>query len=192
MSEKKEKVNQLANLDAKSKFLYIFLCIITLSIFYFYVQSKIRKVKKQNEENNNKKEEEIQQLEKEKQESKPKKTKKIEPKNNQKTSKVNSTVPLKQKIKEENKKSNNSELNKTKTPSNANESNLKVSNKLGFDLQELITALGGLKNITSTEASLSSLKVMVVDKQLVNQDAIKKLGARGLMISGQKSINNIR
>lgn len=189
MSENKEqkekKVSPLANLDPKTKFLYIFLCIITLSIFYFYVKHKIKKAKekqqpkKQEKENKELVNEAKKESEPTKQELKPK----------QKTTKVTSTTPLKDKTKTKKVDNHSSSDDKNKNSIETNKSsveNLKVSNKFGFDISLLIEALGNAGNITSVEASLSSLKVMVKDKQLVNQEKIKSLGAKGLMISGQK------
>lgn len=178
--EEKQKNNNslLANLDTKTKFIFIFLCIITFSIFYFYVKNKIKKAKKKNEEV--KKQSEINKVNNE-QTLEPKKSKS---KNTQKTTKVKSTTPLKNKETPKTTKTyNNQEKN---ISNNQPTSNFKVSNKLGFDINKLIDGLGGMKNIKSVDASLSSLKVTIDNKELINQDLIKSLGAKGLMISAQK------
>lgn len=178
--EEKQKNNNslLANLDTKTKFIFIFLCIITFSIFYFYVKNKVKKAKKKNEEV--KKQSEINKVNNE-QTLEPKKPKS---KNTQKTTKVKSTTPLKNKDTPKTTKTyNNQEKN---ISNNQPTSNFKVSNKLGFDINKLIDGLGGMKNIKSVDASLSSLKVTIDNKELINQDLIKSLGAKGLMISAQK------
>lgn len=177
--EKQKNSNSLlANLDTKTKFIFIFLCIITFSIFYFYVRNKVKKVKKKNEEI--KKQNEIDKMNSE-QAFEPKKPKS---KNSQKTTKVKSTTPLKNKnMQKITKTYNDQEKN---TSNNQSTSSFKVSNKLGFDINDLINGLGGMKNIKSVEASLSSLKVTINNKELINQDLIKSLGAKGLMVSAQK------
>lgn len=178
--DEKQKNNNslLANLDTKTKFIFIFLCIITFSIFYFYVKNKVKKAKKKNEEV--KKQSEINKVNNE-QTLEPKKPKS---KNTQKTTKVKSTTPLKNKDTPKTTKTyNNQEKN---ISNNQPTSNFKVSNKLGFDINKLIDGLGGMKNIKSVDASLSSLKVTIDNKELINQDLIKSLGAKGLMISAQK------
>ena len=110
--------------------------------------------------------------------------KKSKSKNTQKTTKVKSTTPLKNKETPKTTKTyNNQEKN---ISNNQPTSNFKVSNKLGFDINKLIDGLGGMKNIKSVDASLSSLKVTIDNKELINQDLIKSLGAKGLMISAQK------
>ena len=176
--KQKNKNSLLANLDTKTKFIFIFLCIITFSIFYFYVKNKVKKAKKKNEEV--KEQSEINKVNNE-QTLEPKKPKSN---NTQKTTKVKSTTPLKNKDTPKTTKTyNNQEKN---ISNNQPTSNFKVSNKLGFDINKLIDGLGGMKNIKSVDASLSSLKVTIDNKELINQDLIKSLGAKGLMISAQK------
>ncbi len=71
-------------------------------------------------------------------------------------------------------------------PTSDTSKQLKRSEKIPFDINELIEYLGGRENILTVEASLSSVKVGVKEKTKVNQEAIKKLGSKGIMISGLK------
>ncbi|MGL4950591.1 MAG: hypothetical protein ACRC4M_01995 [Mycoplasma sp.] len=84
-----------------------------------------------------------------------------------------------------NKKIKKAELEKeskseTKTPK------LKTSNKIPFKVEKFIELLGGVENILTSVGSLNTLKLEVVDKNLVKQEEIKKIGAKGIMISKNK------
>ncbi len=50
-----------------------------------------------------------------------------------------------------------------------------------FEANKLVECLGGIKNITHMEVSVSRFKVTVKDPSVVNKDGIKKLGARGIV-----------
>ena len=50
-----------------------------------------------------------------------------------------------------------------------------------FEANKLVECLGGIKNITHMEVSVSRFKVTVKDPSIVNKDGIKKLGARGIV-----------
>ena len=50
-----------------------------------------------------------------------------------------------------------------------------------FEANKLVECLGGIKNITHMEVSVSRFKVTVKDTSLVDKDGIKKLGARGIV-----------
>lgn len=50
-----------------------------------------------------------------------------------------------------------------------------------FEANKLVECLGGIKNITHMEVSVSRFKVTVKDPSKVNKDGIKKLGARGIV-----------
>lgn len=162
----------LSTLDNKTKFWYIFLCVITLGIFYFYVKSKIKSA-------NNKSN--VETVDEPKKEPETAQTT-SKSKNNDKINKNNTNT-----------KSTNTKAN-TKTTSTkkviTNNENvlkkLKTSNKINFDINDLISALGGLENIIDLEASLNSLKVAIKNKANVNQESIKKLGAKGIMLSSNK------
>ncbi|UYM14994.1 PTS glucose transporter subunit IIBC [Endozoicomonas euniceicola] len=57
--------------------------------------------------------------------------------------------------------------------------------KVGPELAgKLIIAFGGNANINSIDACITRLRVAVVDVKKVDQDAIKALGARGVMVVG--------
>ena len=48
----------------------------------------------------------------------------------------------------------------------------------------LILAYGGASNITTTDACITRLRISVKDASLVNQDKLKELGAKAVIISG--------
>lgn len=50
-----------------------------------------------------------------------------------------------------------------------------------YEANKLVECLGGIKNITHMEVSVSRFKVTVKDPSIVNKDGIKKLGARGIV-----------
>lgn len=50
-----------------------------------------------------------------------------------------------------------------------------------YEANKLVENLGGIKNITHMEVSVSRFKVTVKDTSLVNKEGIKKLGARGIV-----------
>ncbi|MGL4951736.1 MAG: hypothetical protein ACRC4L_01985 [Mycoplasma sp.] len=63
---------------------------------------------------------------------------------------------------------------------------LKTSIKIPFKVEKFVELLGGAENILSIDASLNTLKIEVKNKKIVNQDSIKKLGAKGIMTSANK------
>ncbi|MGL4947988.1 MAG: hypothetical protein ACRC42_01200 [Mycoplasma sp.] len=86
---------------------------------------------------------------------------------------------LENKIKEANEKMESSKDGETVVT-------LKTSEKIPFKIDAFVLNLGGVENISSTTSSLSTLKLELVDAKLIIQEEIKKLGARGIMISGNK------
>lgn len=50
-----------------------------------------------------------------------------------------------------------------------------------LELNKLVEYLGGKDNIISTETSLSRFKVTLKDINIVNKEAIQKLGAKGIV-----------
>lgn len=50
-----------------------------------------------------------------------------------------------------------------------------------LELNKLVEYLGGKDNIISTESSLSRFKVTLKDVNIVNKEAIQKLGAKGIV-----------
>ena len=50
-----------------------------------------------------------------------------------------------------------------------------------YEANKLVEYLGGIKNITSMEVSVSRFKVTLKDTSLVNKEGIQKLGARGIV-----------
>lgn len=120
-----KKVKTKDKLSGSQYFWYVFLCIITFSIFYFYVKQKINKA-------------------------------------------------------------NQKEFTTDAEPTSDTTKQLKRSTKIPFDINHLIKHLGGIQNILTCEATLSSLKVGIKDKEKIDQEAIKQLGAKGIMISGLK------
>lgn len=50
-----------------------------------------------------------------------------------------------------------------------------------YEANKLVEYLGGIKNITNMEVSVSRFKVTVKDPSKVNKDGIQKLGAKGIV-----------
>lgn len=50
-----------------------------------------------------------------------------------------------------------------------------------IELNKLVEYLGGKANIVSTEVNLSRFKVTLNNVELVNKEAIQKLGAKGIV-----------
>ena len=50
-----------------------------------------------------------------------------------------------------------------------------------YEANKLVEYLGGIKNITNMEVSVSRFKVTVKDVSKVNKEGIQKLGARGIV-----------
>lgn len=50
-----------------------------------------------------------------------------------------------------------------------------------FEANKLVECLGGIKNITHMEVSVSRFKVTLKDPSKADKDGIKKLGARGIV-----------
>jgi PTS system glucose-specific IIC component len=50
--------------------------------------------------------------------------------------------------------------------------------------ERLVLAYGGKDNITNLDACITRLRISVKDKNKVNQNELKALGAKGCMVSG--------
>lgn len=50
-----------------------------------------------------------------------------------------------------------------------------------YEANKLVEYLGGIKNITNMEVSVSRFKVTLNDPSKVNKEGIQKLGARGIV-----------
>ena len=50
-----------------------------------------------------------------------------------------------------------------------------------YEANKLVEYLGGIKNITNMEVSVSRFKVTLKDPTKVNKESIQKLGARGIV-----------
>ena len=50
-----------------------------------------------------------------------------------------------------------------------------------YEANKLVEYLGGIKNITNMEVSVSRFKVTLKDTSKVNKEGIQKLGARGIV-----------
>ena len=59
---------------------------------------------------------------------------------------------------------------------------LKATKKdAGLDFNKLVELLGGKDNIISTETNMSRFKVTLKDVSKANKEAIRKLGAKGIV-----------
>lgn len=54
-----------------------------------------------------------------------------------------------------------------------------------FNPQEILAALGGAENVEEIEGCITRLRTEVADSSLVDQAALKSLGAHGVMVSGR-------
>ena len=50
-----------------------------------------------------------------------------------------------------------------------------------YEANKLVEYLGGIKNITNMEVSVSRFKVTLKDVSLANKEGIQKLGAKGIV-----------
>lgn len=63
--------------------------------------------------------------------------------------------------------------------------NNKSKSNLPFEITELVDSLGGISNIVDCEAKLSKILVVLKDETVVNNDALTKLGASGLVLNNK-------
>lgn len=64
---------------------------------------------------------------------------------------------------------------------------LTTTEKIPFEVENIINAIGGKTNYVSNNATINSIKIVLKDVSLVDKDAIKKMGAKGIMM-GQNDI----
>lgn len=55
-----------------------------------------------------------------------------------------------------------------------------------FNIDKLITALGGSNNIVAVQSTISNLKITLNDIKAINQSVIKSLGAKGSFLNENK------
>lgn len=65
---------------------------------------------------------------------------------------------------------------------------LTVSADIPFAIDDLIAALGGIKNIEQTFATISAFKAVLKVRGLVDDDALRKLKPKGLMWDGTAAV----
>ena len=58
---------------------------------------------------------------------------------------------------------------------------IKTSEKIDFNINDLVTALGGSSNIQNVDSTISNLKVKLADMTKVDMNAIKQLGPKGML-----------
>lgn len=63
---------------------------------------------------------------------------------------------------------------------------IQTSRKVNIDVEKIITALGGKANIVSAKATNSRLSVILEDDQILNVEALKELGASGIVQTTNK------
>ncbi|WP_412032502.1 hypothetical protein [Malacoplasma muris] len=73
--------------------------------------------------------------------------------------------------------------NKAKKQATLTNTELTVTHTIPIDVNQFISYVGGIENITSTSASISSIKLNVNDTNIIDVDSIKKIGAKGVMLS---------
>jgi phosphotransferase system IIB component len=77
---------------------------------------------------------------------------------------------------------------KAKKIANTVNTQLQVSSKVDFDINELIKALGGVENILDSSATISTLKVNVKDATNLNKDSFKEFKINGFMKNANQII----
>ncbi len=65
-------------------------------------------------------------------------------------------------------------------------SKIQAKRKVNVDVEKIITALGGRENIISTRAVGSRLSVELSDDNKLNSEALKELGASGIVQTSNK------
>ncbi|MGL4768685.1 MAG: hypothetical protein ACRCW6_00470 [Mycoplasmoidaceae bacterium] len=60
---------------------------------------------------------------------------------------------------------------------------IQVSNEVSIDVNQLINFLGGIDNIKDVRSTITTLKINFINKQIIKQDEIKEIGAKGIIIS---------
>ena len=73
--------------------------------------------------------------------------------------------------------------NKAKKIANSVNSNLTVSEKVPFEVSEILNAIGGIGNYVSHSATINSIKFEVKDTSLIDRNKIKQMGAKGTMLN---------
>ncbi len=63
---------------------------------------------------------------------------------------------------------------------------LEVRKEIPFEVNKLVSILNGIENIKSCSSTINSLKVELNSIENINIDEIKKIGAKGVMKSGNK------
>lgn len=53
-----------------------------------------------------------------------------------------------------------------------------------LDPKNILEALGGAENVEDIEGCITRLRTEVADSSLVNQEALKTMGAHGVVVSG--------
>ncbi|MGL4647712.1 MAG: hypothetical protein ACRCVI_03205 [Mycoplasmoidaceae bacterium] len=71
--------------------------------------------------------------------------------------------------------------NKAKQIAHVENEELTLSDEIKINVDQLISALGTISNITNCDHTISAVKVYVKDLSIVNVDGIKKLGVKGVM-----------
>lgn len=77
---------------------------------------------------------------------------------------------------------------KAKKAASQTNKQLTVSAKIPFPVEDLVSALGGAKNIESTSATISSFKASLKVRGLADDDALRRLRPKGLMWDGTGSV----
>lgn len=73
--------------------------------------------------------------------------------------------------------------NKAKKQAQTVNTELTVTNEIPIDINKFIELLGSIENIKETNASINNIKVYVNDVEKIQIDQIKKMGAKGVMLS---------
>jgi len=72
---------------------------------------------------------------------------------------------------------------KGKKISQENSEIIEISKDIEIDINKLILYLGGLENIGNVSSTITTLKVQFHNRDLINNNMIKNLGAKGIIVS---------
>lgn len=72
---------------------------------------------------------------------------------------------------------------KAKKQANSTNDKLITTNKIPFELEDFFSALGGKNNIIKSSATISSIKIIVNNIELIKQDDLEKMGSKGQILS---------
>ncbi|WP_052663474.1 hypothetical protein [[Mycoplasma] testudinis] len=65
---------------------------------------------------------------------------------------------------------------------------LTISEKIPFAIADLVKAIGTWDNVKNYTSTINTLKLDIINRQNVDTNELKKVGAKGIMWNGQNSL----